>query len=216
LLILDHHDNNFHATKLLPKRNNLVVSREPHNDHLLLDIFSPAAAARSDDGVEIVPPFDEAAMELRHDDHRSSLLIKNITDLNQTTSAADVTDNGTSRIQSQTSLEPIPLPPLSTESPIKRTEVSLVSSELAPLSHSTRPLSSAEFLCHSPNESPTFIRHKIISNEQHDVMPSFIRKMGSLEACADICRQNVEPFEGTYASRAHLYMYICILYYYKL
>ncbi|KAI1713678.1 PAN domain-containing protein [Ditylenchus destructor] len=67
--------------------------------------------------------------------------------------------------------------------------------------------------CPSSNQRPTFIRHShptfLVNKIGALVKPNFVRKMQSLEECADICRQNIEPFSGesfqcygfTYASR---------------
>ncbi|KAI1703329.1 PAN domain-containing protein [Ditylenchus destructor] len=67
--------------------------------------------------------------------------------------------------------------------------------------------------CPSSNQLPTFIRHShptFLTNKKGVlVKPNFVRKMQSLEECAEICRQNIEPFSGepfqcygfTYASR---------------
>uniref|UniRef100_A0A914I3D1 Uncharacterized protein n=1 Tax=Globodera rostochiensis TaxID=31243 RepID=A0A914I3D1_GLORO len=68
--------------------------------------------------------------------------------------------------------------------------------------------SSAPTLC-AADENPTFLRHLWLPEEPEGApwTANFVRKMDSLEACARLCRDNVEPFGGRHFA-CHGFTYI--------
>ncbi|KAL3092213.1 hypothetical protein niasHT_023772 [Heterodera trifolii] len=70
------------------------------------------------------------------------------------------------------------------------------------------PYASTPTLCPT-DENPTFLRHLWLPEEPEGTerTANFVRKMDSLEACARLCRDNVEPFGGRHFA-CHGFTYI--------